>query len=200
MKCSGEILGCLLGGIILATETLAATGHRAGDVSHFNIADNPYHVIVERNVFDLKDPPPPPSKEPTNAPPPNVELTGIMSILGVKQALFMVQDVAAPGKPPKPAESYILTAGQREGPLEVLAIDEKNKKVEIKNDGVVSTITFETKAKGSGPMRGQPANAAGFGRPANPFAGRRPWPGQNPNPFQPPAPPLQSGRPFQRPG
>lgn len=198
MKSRAEILGCLLGGMLLAMETLAANGHRA-DIPRVNVGDNPYGVIVERNVFNLKEPPPPPPPDPTNAPPPNVELTGIMSILGEKQALFMVQDAPLPGKQPKPPESYILTVGQREGPIEVLAIDAKDKKVKIKNDGIVSTITFETKAKTSGPMRGQAANAASFGKPPNPFAGRRPWPGQNPNALQPQLP-LQSGRRFQRPG
>jgi hypothetical protein len=198
MKSSGEFLGCALGGILLATQAMAANGHRVG-IPRINAGDNPYKVIVDRNVFDLKDPPPPPPPDPTNAPPPNVELTGIMSVLGEKQALFMVQDAPSPGKQPKLAESFILTVGQREGPLEVLAIDEKSKKVKIKNDGIVSTITFETKTKTSGPMRGQPANAASFGKPPNPFAGRRPWPGQNSNPFQPQLP-LQSGRRFQRPG
>ena len=78
-----------------------------------------------------------------------------MSILGVKQALFMVQDVGRqPGKPPKPSGALYPHRGLAQDPLEVLAIDEKNKKVEIKNDGVVSTITFETKAKGPVPCAG----------------------------------------------
>ncbi len=82
--------------------------------------EGPYSAIWLRNVFDLKPPPPPTpvNTAVTNAPPPNVELTGITTLLGTKRALFMVQYAPAPGKPAGKDESYILTEGQRQGVLE----------------------------------------------------------------------------------
>src|SRR4051794_36404005 len=104
---------------------------------------NPYHAIVERNVFDLKAPAPPaPTSTVTNTPPPNVKLTGLTTILGNKRALFMVQEAPVGGKPQK-EESYILTEGQRQGALEVLEINEKTETVKVSNDGTVSVLTFE---------------------------------------------------------
>lgn len=192
MKRVGKTFICLLGGIALTFGAKAITGDptsiKHGDsakpsASANTASDSPYGAIVERNIFDLKDPPPPPSAAPeTNAPPPNVTLTGIMSILGKKQALFLVQKVAVAGKPADSPESYIMTEGQRQGGLEVLEIfnDKKDPKVKIKNDGVVSTLTFEvSKSPGAGAaMTPQPH----MGRPGfnpnmnNPNAGTTPLP------------------------
>jgi hypothetical protein len=123
--------------------------------------ENPYHAIVERNVFDLKKPDPPAAL--TNAPatpPPNVKLTGITTVLGPKKALFMVKDVDTPGKPPNKEESVILREGERQGALEVLEINEKAETVRIKNDGTVSVLTFE-KAKLPSAPAVQPTAMAG---------------------------------------
>lgn len=165
MKRGGKTFICLLGGVALALGAKAITGDprsvRHGEVSPTAAAGanstadgaNPFETIVARNVFDLKDPPPP---QPTNAPEPpaNVKLTGIMSIFGKNQALFMVQKMAGAGKPEGQPVSFILSEGQRQDGLEVLEIDPPSKKVKIKNDGVVSTITFEV-AKATGPGPGQ---------------------------------------------
>ena len=43
-----------------------------------------------------------------------------------------------------------MTEGQRQDGLEVLEINQKDSKVKIKNDGIVSTITFETPKAGAG--------------------------------------------------
>lgn len=159
-----------MGAVVLAMQAGATNVLRAASSKAID-ASNPYDVIVHRNVFDLMDPPPLlPPKDDTTPPPPNVELTGIMTILGDKRALFMVQDVTPPGKPPKSAESYILTEGQRQGVLEVLEIDAKNAKVKIKNDGIVSTITFEkSKSGASGAGRNPHQNMMGSSGPLSPF-------------------------------
>jgi hypothetical protein len=168
------VIGCVLGA--------AGAGMSASGATE----DNPYHAIVERNVFDLK-PPPPPVVAPTvtNAPPPNVKLTGITTILGNKLALFMVSEPAQPGKPPSKEESMMLSEGQRQGVIEVLEINEKAASVKIKNDGNESLIALDTAPKlPSGP--GAPG-AAPLGQPVGPRPTfTPPLPGNNPNnPFRP---------------
>jgi hypothetical protein len=95
----------------------------------------------------------------------------------------MVQKSGQPGKAPEPEVSYILSEGQRQEGLEVMEIDSKAKKVKIKNDGIVSTVTFETpKAGGPGGAHrdmtpGQPhMGKAGFTPNFNPNAGGSPFP------------------------
>jgi hypothetical protein len=81
---------------------------------------HPYTGIAARNVFGLgplvAQPPSPPL-----APLPKIMLVGITTILQDKRALLKVQ---FPAQPPEPARevSCTLTLGQREGPIEVLAI------------------------------------------------------------------------------
>lgn len=182
---------CILGAIALALGAKAITGDPtsiphgeaapgAAEINGKRTAEsaNPYDAIVERNVFDLKDPPDTNAPPPTNEPPANVRLTGIMSIFGHTQALFMVQKSGQPGKGAEPEVSYILSEGQRQEGLEVVQIDSKAKKVKIKNDGIVSTLTFEV-AKAGGPggphhdmTPGQPhMGKPGFAPNFNPNAG-----------------------------
>jgi hypothetical protein len=135
MNCGVKTLLCLLGCLAVATEGKAILSE---------VPDtNPYHAIVERNVFDLRAPPPPPTNTAPVVPPSNVKLTGIASLFGPKRAMFMVVPGAMPGKPPGKEESVILSEGQRQGSLEVQEINEKSRTVRISNEGVVSVITFE---------------------------------------------------------
>ena len=99
---------------------------------------NPYRDIVERNVFGLR-PPGPTVTVPPPAPLPEVKLVGITTILGDKRALLKVHLLA---KPPHPAEdlSCVLTVGEREGPVEVLAIDEVARNVTVNNSGTVMVV------------------------------------------------------------
>ena len=103
---------------------------------------NKYHAIVDRNVFGLKAPAPPPDPEANKPPPPKITPTGITTIFGNKRALFKVQ---MPAKPPEPAkeQSFILTVGQREGQIEVLDIDEVAGSIKFNNYGSVVTLTLE---------------------------------------------------------
>lgn len=164
MKHGGKTFICLLSSFALTMGSKAISS-APGGIKHGenavsiadtrNTGETPYSTIVVRNIFSLNDP----GTNVVNAPSSNVTLTGITTILGMKQALFMVQKSA--GLP----ESYFLTEGQRQGELEVLKIDQKEAKVTIKNGGVVSTITFEApKAETSGvPMNSPtPMSRPGF--------------------------------------
>jgi hypothetical protein len=104
-------------------------------------SDNPYHQIAERNVFGLR-PPQPSRVEPPPAPLPKIVLTGITTILGNKRALLKVQFPAQTRQPAK-EESCSLAEGQRDGPIEVLEINEKTAQVKVDNSGTVLVVTFE---------------------------------------------------------
>ena len=110
------------------------------DATAANPPDNPYQEIVERNVFGLKAPPPPPSIEAVK-PPPKLFLTGITTILGNKRALMKAQAPAKPGQPPA-YQDYILSEGQQEGDIKVLAIDEKAGTVKVDSAGTIATLSF----------------------------------------------------------
>ena len=154
MKHGGKTFICLLSSFALTLGAKAITSdpgslqhdEKTSSITSANSAgDTSYDTIVKRNVFDLREPrrDDPPSW--TNLPPSNVTLTGIMTIFGRKQALFMVQKPPIPGKSADAPESCILTEGQRQGGLEVVEIDQKGALVKVRNDGVVSTITFEAR-------------------------------------------------------
>lgn len=133
--------------------------------------DNPYTSIIQRNIFDLHDPPPPPPEKVDKGPPPNIKLTGITTIFGNKQALFIVNELGVGGKPPT-THSVILSENQRAGVLEVIEIDPKGRKATIKSDGVESTLNIETNkvavtGGGAPPNAGGPpgAHAGAYGTP-----------------------------------
>jgi len=122
----------ILGGVLQCSLVAGASPISSG---------NPYHQIVERNVFGLR-PPQPPGVVPPPAPLPKVMLTGITTILGDKRALLKIQIPAQPSRPAK-AESCVLAEGQRDGLIEVLEINEKTAQVKLDNSGTVSVVTFE---------------------------------------------------------
>jgi hypothetical protein len=143
MKQGAKKLCFFAGSLALIAGAWPSAAATVGD-RQTSLLDSPYNPIVERNIFDLHDPPPPPEPKPTNAPPPNIHLTGIPTILGKKQAYFMVQSAPVGGKPAQQDKFMTLSEGQRQEMLEVLEINPKAKLVKISNSGNVSTITFET--------------------------------------------------------
>ena len=128
-----KALGLVLSGVVLGVGLWPLKA---------DVAGSPYQGIVERNVFNLRPPPAPPDTTPPPVPPPRITLTGITTILGNKRALMKVLE---PPKPPEPAKeaSYILTEGQRDGDIEVIAIDEQAGSVKVNNHGTVQELSFD---------------------------------------------------------
>ena len=173
MRHGGKAFVCLLSCFVLTMGAKAITSS-PGSIKNdekvvSNTGDDPYSAIARRNVFDLKEPDTNSMVPPVHPPPSNVSLTGIMTVLSQKLALFMIQKPSLPGKPAETPVSCILTEGQRQEGVEVLEIDEKSAKVKIGNDGTVSTITFEA-------HKAEPA-----GVPTSPAVARLNRPGFNPN-------------------
>lgn len=159
----------------LAAGLVLSAGAQAVTADADSSSGSPYQAIVDRNVFGLRPPPPPPSPEANKPPPPNIILNGITTILGKKQALMKIN---LPPKPPEPAkeQAFILTVGQRDGEIEVLAIDEQAGMVTVNDYGTITNLTL----KDNGPK------TAGGGAPAGavPAHGMIPPPGgQVPAPF-----------------
>ena len=127
----------LTGGLALvASVVFAANGASEG---------NEYRVIPARNVFNLHaQEPPPRTNEPPPPPSPNVKLTGITSMLGVKRAFFMVSPPAQPGKPPGTEQSFIIQEGQSQGGIDVLQVNEKAATVKIRNAGTETVLALNS--------------------------------------------------------
>src|SRR6266498_329535 len=152
MKCSKQGLICLAGALVLSGACLKARA---------DAKPNPYDLIVERNLFGLKPPPLPDTNSTSTmpaAPPAQVEVTGITSILSSKRVLLEI--VPGPGKPMlKP----ILSEGERVESVEVVFIDVEKNEVTIKNGSVLTNLTFKV-AKAAPPT----PTLAGFVPPAVP--------------------------------
>lgn len=133
MTNGGTTLGCIAGALALwaAANALAVES-----------GESPYQRIVVRNVFGLKDPPPPPRPEDNKPPPPKITLQGITTILGNKRVLMKVSMPPKPGVKPE-EQSFILAAGQRDGDIEVLEIDEKAGTVKVNNFGTITNLNFK---------------------------------------------------------
>lgn len=141
-------------------------------------AENPYGGIVERNAFALKPPTLPAVVAPPVAPPSNVELRGITTLLGRPQVLL---NFKLPGKPPEPPKdrSLVMDVGQREGEVEVLEINPASGTVRIRNQGNESALNL----KDNVPKPQFTASAAVPGMPLSPgVAPALPSPGGVPAP------------------
>ncbi len=101
-----------------------------------------YQGIVNRNIFGLRAPPAAATNEPARPDIPKLFLGGIATVVGVKQAFLTMQEPGTKAQPGK-QESLVLTEGQREGPVEVLNIDEHAGAVRVNNSGTVTTLTFD---------------------------------------------------------
>src|SRR5947207_8127195 len=103
---------------------------------------NPYGVILDRNAFHLHPRTAIVAKKPVE-PLPKVRLTGITTIFPSNRALFLVDYPPASRSERPKQESYILSEGQKAGPIQVLAIDEKNSQVKLNEAGTITNVTFE---------------------------------------------------------
>lgn len=133
-----------------------------------------YDNIPKRNAFGLKPPEPPP---PPEAPPPpttTVKLTGITSLLSSKRALLQISEQ---GK----QVSKVMQEGDREGVVEVVAIDVDAGTVKIINGD--REVLLDMEKDGVKPTPAAPSAPARPGAPGNPAGGPQP-----PNAL-PPVPP-----------
>ena len=135
MKRLGKIAVCLAGVLALIAGMRAAIPASVDTP----FSNDPYAVIVSRNLFGLVAPPPPPD---TNAQIavslPKITPQGIMGVFGYYQVLFKV----APAKPdPKTKdEYYILSAGQMKDEIGVVKIDDAKGLVTFDNHGTTQEL------------------------------------------------------------
>jgi len=103
--------------------------------------DNPYAVIVERNVFHLNPPPPPPEVAKPKVDLPVVKITGFVNIAHKTKALF----TSLPKDKKDGPYYYTLKEGEKVGEgghsLELVKIHSGESAVDILNDGVEVTLT-----------------------------------------------------------
>src|SRR5579863_1086090 len=146
MKNGGKTLILAATGValVLAAHAAVKTSPGEGETGADGLSsDNPYGAIINRNIFDLHDAPTNTGPDRPKDPPANVKLTGITTILGNKQALFILNEQGSAGHPPS-THSLILSEGQRSGAVEVLTINPKARMATIKNDGNEFTLNIET--------------------------------------------------------
>ena len=99
----------------------------------------PYVGIVRNNAFRLR--PVQIEHAEQRLPLPKVSLKGIITVLAEKRALLKVEYPTNTGSATK-EESFILSEGQRAGPLEVLSVDEIQATVRVKVSGTPTLLTF----------------------------------------------------------
>lgn len=114
----------------------------SGNAASGDAPGGPYQRIADRNVFGLNPKPLPPEINKPPPPSPRVLLTGITTILGNKCALLKTTPPAKPGEPAK-EQAFTLAAGQREGEIEVLEINEKAGTVKVNNYGTITVLDFD---------------------------------------------------------
>jgi hypothetical protein len=127
MKRTGNKTGCA--GFFLAMAASVMVMNAAG-------SDNSYQSIASHGSFDLR--PVPAAAVQNLQTPPEVVLNGITTIFGDKRALFKVLD--AP--PAHTSRSYFLSEGERNGDVELLAVDVKAGTIKVIDQGIVQVITI----------------------------------------------------------
>ena len=101
---------------------------------------NPYDAIVQRNVFRLHEPVPPPaplSETPTPKDDGELTLTGIVDFRKAQWALIILTEH---GMAPR---RYTLPVGQKEDNLEVLAIDATTATARVRHGSAELVLTFD---------------------------------------------------------
>jgi hypothetical protein len=154
MKPLKRCLALLLGGLLVGgtVQMVLAEG-----------SSNPYHTIIGRNAFRLKDPPPPQAPPPVVAPAPTVKviLTGITTIFGKTRALLEITE-QEPGKTAA-TRKPVMREGESDGGVEVISINMEKGLVRIRSGGSETNISFDTpKLAGAAAA---PAAFAGFSPP-----------------------------------
>lgn len=160
MKNGAIVLGCVIGAVVAGNSARAVTERApasapavapgaavAAVAAPEEATGNPYDSIVGRNVFGLKPPPPPPAPPDPDKlnPPPTIELQGLTTINGRPQVLFKAK---LPAKPPAPAQdaSFVMSAGERQGEIEVVEINERDGVVKFNNHGRLQELNMKDNA------------------------------------------------------
>lgn len=120
------------------------------------LSDNPYALVVERNIFGLVPIPvasPPDTKPPD--PPSKITPNGIMNLFGELQVLFKVSVPPRPGLPPHD-QSYTMSVGERSDGIEVTKIDKQAGVITFDNHGVIQELSLSKAVASAAP---QPAAA-----------------------------------------
>ena len=129
-----------------------------------------YQAILDRNAFALKDPPPPaPPPEPPPAPEPPIDvfLTGITTLFGKDRAYFKVLT-----KGEKEPEYPALRVGEKQGGIELLAINLDKGEVKVMHKGRERILSFKENGLAPSAPSAAPAGPPG----ANPAtAGHPPY-------------------------
>lgn len=121
-----------------------------------------YETIVDRNIFRLTSPPPPPVVTNVNeALEKNIELSGISNIGGKKKAWFIIK----PKTGAKEAQYVNLSENERHEFLEVVSIAEAEGEVKVLSSGSSMVLSFKNNA---------PKVTPGTAAPPVPIAGARP--------------------------
>jgi hypothetical protein len=160
--------------LIVALATLAViAAPAAAEVEPAPAANavSDYQIIVERNPFGLKDPPPAaPPPAPPPAPKSDIFLTGITTFLQPKKAYLMTKD------PQGKMQYYSFKETDAADGLEMLEINERDKSVRIRRDGEEMLLTFDKNGVKPPPAAAPPA--PGAHPPGMPNPGGPPVPGQ----------------------
>ncbi len=174
-------LGCGLSGLAVRA---VVPSDAAADTAALVVAEapaNPYIVITNRNAFGIKPPAPPAEPVPV-APvvaPPNLFLTGISHLHGLKRAYLVVN------RPNGKTPDYLsVDEGYDVDGLKILGIDHKKQTVRVMNSGTEVTLNFKDNG-----MKGAPAPPPGPGQ--KPALGGAPAPGLPAPAYT--AAPLQGG-------
>jgi hypothetical protein len=148
-------LALALGSFLLSTAVRA-------DVTE--ALDQRYQVIIDRNAFGLK-PPPPIGTIQTNQPPPpvNIKLTGITRDFAGVKAWMVIPAQPGPGKTSNP-QYLTIPEHEKQGDIEVLEINEKEGTVKILNTGTPVELNFKENGMptpAAMPVPGIPINPRG---------------------------------------
>lgn len=159
----------LIGGFVVAGTCLNAVAE---------MKENPYQIIIDRNPFGLREPPPPPA-QPTNEPPPapplDIKLTGISTLLGPPKVFLEFTD---PQSKKVDRPSAMLEGETYNGKISIVKIDPENNRVQVKVGDAESWLDFDK--NGHKPGGSVAAAAPTPGVPVVPGVPRVPTP--NPTP------------------
>jgi len=126
---------------------LAATSAARADIqTDHTPGTHLYRDIVRQNAFRLKPlPAAPAAPEPvTSNTPVDLKLTGIAASPGHKSAYFLWDERG------RPAHYFSLAEGQKEGALEMVAIDVINETVRLRRQGIEIVLSLKTNGLKSG--------------------------------------------------